>query len=123
MIAPRKIIYMTRAAKCEKGDGKTSLKISEYSRLDYLLIQLLRSVFLGSIAFGGICMLWVCANWESLNTIFFDADYMGFISHVLTMYGVFMAVYLVIVGIVSLVRYQRCLKKRNHFLALLKRIH
>ena len=121
MISPRKIIYMTKASKYD-AKGETSLKISEYSCVDYILLQVLKSFFTGSIAFAAACMLWVCAKWNSLNEYFFAADYLGFAKKLLIIYGVSMGIYMLVVAFSSWGRHKYCAKKRDQFLALLEKI-
>ncbi len=113
---------MTKAASYDAVKCQKSLKISEYAGIDYILIEVLKAFFLGTIAFGAGCVLWAGWKWTSLNEYFFDANYMGFAREVLMVYGICMAAYLVVVAVAAWARHRNCRRKRDQLLSLLKLI-
>ncbi|MCD8230426.1 MAG: hypothetical protein LUD14_01140 [Clostridiales bacterium] len=122
MINQDRVRQMSRLAMMESDVGKNTIRVYSYRRIDYVIVQIVKGFFMGTVCFAAFMVLWLCYIWDDLNVYFADAQYMAFLVKVLTWYGRFMAVYLIICAIVAVVHFNRCRKKRTLYLRYLKRL-
>jgi len=122
MISQDRVRQMSRLAMMESDVGKNEAKVYSYRRIDYVIVQILKGFFMGTICFAAIMVLWLGYIWDDLNTFFADAQYMAFLVEVLKWYGIFMAVYLGICAVTAVVRFNQCKKQRHLYLRYLKRL-
>ncbi len=122
MISQDRVRQMSRLAMMESDVGQNEVKVYSYRRIDYVIVQILKGFFMGTICFATIMVLWLGYIWDDLNTFFADAQYMAFLLKVLKGYGIFMAVYLIICAAAAVVRFNRCKKQRHLYLRYLKRL-
>ena len=122
MIEQNRVRQMARMAMMESEIGENVIQVCSYQRIDYVIMQILKGFVLGTVCFVALLLLWLAYLWDDLNAYFANADFSGFFEAVFLRYIVFMAVYLVICGIVAAVRYKKCWKQRTLYLKYLKRI-
>ncbi|MCD8365582.1 MAG: hypothetical protein LUC83_07195 [Clostridiales bacterium] len=122
MISQDRVRQMSRLAMMESDVGQNTVKVYSYREIDYVIVQILKGFFMGTICFAALMVLWVGYIWDDLNTYFADAQYMAFLVRVLKYYGIFMAVYLIICAVVAVLRFNQCKKKRSLYLRYLKRL-
>ncbi|MCD7982534.1 MAG: hypothetical protein LUF32_09590 [Clostridiales bacterium] len=119
MIDQYRVRQMSRMAMLESEVGKNVIKICSYRRADYVIMQIIKGFFLGTVCFAAILTLVFCFLWDDLNTFFADAQYMEYARQILMGYIVFMAVYLVICALAAIHRYNRYGELRNQYLRYL----
>ena len=119
MIDQYRVRQMSRMAMLEAEVGKNVIKICSYRRQDYVIMQVIKGVFTGTLCFAAVLALFFCFLWDDLNTFFADAQYMEFARQILVGYIVFMAVYLAICILTALHRYNRYGELRREYLRYL----
>ncbi|MCC8082341.1 MAG: hypothetical protein LIO80_10125 [Lachnospiraceae bacterium] len=120
MIDQYRVRQMSRLAMMESQVGKNVIKVCSYRRSDYVIMQVIKGFFLGTVCFAAAMVLVFCFLWDDLNAFFADAQYMDFLRKVLIGYAVFMAIYLVICALVAVRRYHKYGKIRRLYLKYLK---
>lgn len=122
MVNEEKVRMMTKVAIYEEGRGKQALPVGEYYRSDYISKQMIKSFFLGTIAFGICVLLWVFQGFDRLLAEFASLDIVRLITVIGLMYGVFMVVYLMITYVVSHIIYKRSVRSLKVYDKALKRL-
>ncbi len=120
MIDQYRTRQMSRMAMLESEVGKDVIRICSYRRADYIIIQIIKGFFLGTVCFAAILVLVFCFLWDDLNAFFADAQYMEFFRRILIGYIIFMAAYLVLCALAALRRYNRYGETRCRYLGYLK---
>lgn len=123
MINQERVREMSRMSMLESGLGEKELKISTYRRIDYVVLQMIKGFFAGTVCFAALFLLWFFQTWDSLNQYFADADFDGFIEIVLIRYGIFMAVYLALSIIVAVNQHRKCKHRKEEYLKHLNRLN
>lgn len=93
MLNEEKIRVMTRAAIYEQGKGKDDIKITSYSRGDYIRYNMLKTligVTVGVVLIFGLCVLY---NMDYFMTNFMRLNLTTMLRLVIVIYIVFLAVY------------------------------
>ena len=114
---------MTRLSILESGVGERELKISTYRRSDYVIFEMVKGFFFGTICFCTVLLLWGCSRWDIFNQWLSDIHYGTLLKQLLIFYGIFMAVYLVICVAVAIHRHKVCRERRNLYLHFLHRLN
>lgn len=122
MINEEKVRMMTKIAIYEEGKGKQAFEVGEYYRRDYIGKELIKSLFLGTIAFCLFAALWIGYGFDYLITYFISLDIAHMLLMALIMYGVFMFVYLLITYVISAYRYKKGMKVKKIYEKALKRL-
>ena len=123
MINQDRVREMTRLSILESGSGECELKISTYRRSDYVILEMVKGFFFGTICFCAVLLLWVCSKWDTFNQYFSEVHYMALVKQLLIFYGIFMAVYLAICVAVAIHRHKVCRERRNLYLHFLHRLN
>lgn len=123
MIDQERVREMSKLSMLESGIGEKELKISTYRKGDYVVLQIVKGFFAGTLCFAALFLLWFFSKWDTLNQYFVDADFEGFIGAVLIRYGIFIAAYLVLCGIVAVNKYRKCRKRKEQYLRYLHRLN
>ncbi len=122
MIDQYRVRQMSRLAMIESQAGKNVIKVCSYRKSDYVIMQVIRGFFLGTVCFAAVLVLIFCFLWDDLNAFFADAQYMEFLRKVLIGYAVFMAAYLVLCALIAMRRYRKYEKIRRQYLKYLKAV-
>ncbi len=120
MINQDKVRQMSRLAMLESDMGKEGAKICSYKCVDFVLMQILKGFFAGTICFAALAVLGLGFIWDDLNLIFADAQFEAFFISVLKTYAIFLIIYLVICVIVAVFRYKKGKKRASIYLSYLK---
>ena len=123
MINQDRVREMTRLSILESGIGERELKISTYRRSDYVIFEMVKGFFFGTICFCTVLLLWGCSRWDIFNQWLSDIHYGTLLKQLLIFYGIFMAVYLVICVAVAIHRHKVCRERRNLYLHFLHRLN
>lgn len=111
MVNEERVRYMIKMAAFDKRDGKECKPMMQYSRRDYVSMQMLRSLITGTIAFGALLGLGAIYKMEDLMEQITTMDVKGFLTTLILIYVVFLALYEMITYIVSQKRYSAGRKK------------
>lgn len=122
MVNEEKVRMMTKLAIYEEGRGKNALPIGQYYKNDYISKQLIKSFFLGTIAFLILAGLWISYGLDGLLADFLTLDLGRMVMVFLILYAVFMVCYLGITWLISSYQYRRSEKLLKVYEKALKRL-
>lgn len=122
MLNEEKVILMTKIASYEEHEGRQNMKIRKYFRNDYITLQVLKSVFYATVAFGLIFMLFILYDFEIFMQDIYKMDLIGFAKTVLIYYGVWVGIYGAISYVVCSVRYTKARKSLKVYYQNLKKL-
>ena len=122
MIDQNRVRQMSRLAMMEPEIKKDVMGICSRRKADYVVLQILKGFFAGTVCYAALLLLWLGFLWDGLNAFFADAHYEAFIGRVLLGYGTFMLAYLVICGLTAAVRYKKGGKQKHIYLKYLKHL-
>lgn len=123
MLNEERIILMTKLASYEQGKGRKNIRISKYFRSDYLILQILKTLFYTTIAYAILIGLYLLYHLETLTENLYQMDLIGFVQKILMLYGVLMVVCCVITYIVYSYRYLKARKSQKEFMNNLKKLN
>ena len=123
MINEEKVILMTQMASYEEHEGKRNLKIGKYFRSDYIALQVLKSVFYGTIAFGLIFALYIFYDFENFMQDIYKMDLISFARNVLIYYGIAVVIYGTVSYFVCAHRYAKARKSLRTYYQNLKKLN
>ena len=116
-----KIMLMTRMASFEQEEGRKALRICNFFRSDYVILNVVKSVVSSTIAFALLLGLYIYYNIDSLMQEVYSMDLIKTGRSVLTYYIAFAGVSALISYVVYSFRYDRAKKSlKNLNLALRK---
>lgn len=122
MISKERVRHMTKLSEFENEESKTCQKATQYFRRDYVAMELIKSFFSGTIAFGLLFVLWLFYDMENLVKKINDMDMIGFGIRIVMVYLVFLAAYLLITYIIYNRRYTKGRKQVKEYYNRLKRV-
>ncbi len=122
MVNEEKVRMMTKLAIYETGKGKESLSVNEYYKSDYICLGMIRSFFAGTIAYGILLLLWICAGLDKMLNKVVSLELNYVIAVVGISYLVFMFFYMLISYLVILSNYRKAEKSFKAYEKALKRL-
>lgn len=122
MISKERVRHMTKLAAFEEREGKKYRKMTQYFRRDYVGLELIKSFFTGTLAFGLMFGIWAVCGAEALMENMNHMDLLAFGTEIVIGYLIFLAVYLLTTYIIYNVRYTRGRKKIKLFYNRLKKV-
>lgn len=122
MVNEERIKLMTRMAAYEKEGHKKNKLIVSFFKSDYISMQMLKSVISTTIAFAIMFGLYVLYDFELFMKEIYRMNMLEFAKNVIVIYGIFLAVVLLITYIVSLYQYNRALQDTKLYYANLKKL-
>lgn len=123
MLNEERIILMTKMASYEENEGKKNVAIGKYFRSDYIGVQVLKSVFSATIAFGILFALFIFYDFEEFMQDIYKMDLLVFAKNVLILYGTSVVVYGGVAYFVFSYRYARAKKSLKHYYSNLKKLN
>ncbi len=123
MLNDERIILMTKLASYEQGKGKKNIQVSKYFRSDYLLLQILKTLFCTTLAYVILVGLYVLYHFEELTENLYQMDLLRFIRQIVMLYGVFAVAGCVVTYIVYSYRHQKARKSLKEFMNNLKKLN
>ena len=122
MLNEEKVILMTKLASYEKRQISKYRNIDSYFRGDYIVLEVMKSVFAGTVAFC-ICLgLYLLYNSEEFMANIYEMDYMGVVKTVLIYYGITIGVFVILTYILSAWRFRTAKKSLKNFYSNLKKL-
>ena len=122
MVNEERIKLMTRMAAYEKEGHKKNKVIVSFFKSDYISMQMLKSVISTTIAFAIMFGLYVLYDFEVFMKEIYKMDMFEFAKNVIFVYGIFLAIVLLITYIVSLYQYTKALQDTKLYYANLKKL-
>ena len=122
MVNEERIKLMTRMASYEKDGHKKNKAIISFFKSDYISMQMLKSVISTTIAFAIMFGLYVLYDFEVFMKEIYKMDMFEFAKNVIVIYGIFLAIILLITYIISLYQYNRALQDTKLYYANLKKL-
>ena len=111
MVNEERVRHMIKMAVFDKYDGKSCKPMTQYSRRDYVSMQMLRSLITGTIAFVILLGLWALYQAEYLMEELTKMDVGGLLTSFVLGYVIFLLLYELITYIVAQKRYSAGRKK------------
>lgn len=122
MVNEEKVRMMTKLAIYEEGRGKTAFGIGQYYKKDYIAKQMIKSFFLGSIAFLILAGLWLGNGLDGLLADYLSLDLGRMVLCFAILYAVFMLCYLGVTWLISSYHYRKSEKLLKVYDKALKRL-
>lgn len=116
---------MTKLASFEAGEGKKLLPTMTYFRSDYIGSQMLKSFIAGTVSLICIVAVYLFYNFEVIMADIYNIDYIATLKRAGIVYAVLMCIYLAIIYLVAVFRYNRAkngVKKYMKALSVLEKM-
>lgn len=123
MLNEERVILMTKMASYEGHEGRQNMKIGNYFRGDYIAVQVLKSFFCATIAFGLIMALYVFYDLEVFMQDIYKMDLVAFAKKVLMYYGLTVAGYCAASYVICTYRYAKARKSLRLYYQNLKKLN
>lgn len=123
MLNEKRTILMTRLASYEQRKGKGNIKITQYFRSDYLILQILKTLFCTTVAYVLLVGLYVLYHFETLTENLYQMDLFAFVREIIVWYGVFAVVSCVFTYIIYSYRYVKARKSLKEYMNNLKKLN
>ena len=105
-----KVKLMTRMASFEANEGKQAIRICNYFRSDYVILNVVRSIVGSTIAYFLILGLYIYYNIDKLLQDIYSMDLVETGQMLLTRYIIFVGVFALIAYVVYSFRYDKARK-------------
>ena len=122
MVNEERLSHMIKMAEFDTANGKKCMPMIQYTRKDYVAMQLLKSFVAGTIAYGVIMGLWALCSMEELFHTINSMDLKDFLISMLLKYIIFLVAYLAVTYVVYHHKYTVGRKKVKQYYASLKRV-
>lgn len=122
MLNEERIRLMTKMASYEEGVGKEYLPMKQYYRRDYVSLEMLKTFFTSTIAFGILCLCWILYEMENITEVLNNGDLISFGISILVKYLIFIVIYQVIAFLVYNRRYTKATRSVKTYYSILKRV-
>lgn len=122
MIHQEKVCDMAKMEIYREKEGERDLNIRSYRRQDFVALELIKSLFFGTIAFGAVLMLLVLydidivTRFDNLETI------QAYAKWILIAYGAFMAAFLAFTFLYARRVYANAAERTADYMQRLKRV-
>ena len=107
MVNVEKVKHQCQIAFYEQKEEKSTRKIGEYYRSDFIGKEVIKSIFTGTIAYVVMAALWVMANMDAVLKSANDLSIVWTVCVMLMIYVGFLFVYLLFTYIIYAVRYKK----------------
>ena len=111
MVREKNVKVMTRLALYEKNQGKTEIPMTEYSKGDYVRLNILKSIVAATIAFLCIVALVAVYRAEYLLSHVMQIDYKNLGIRILAVYVIWILIYWVIARLFYSRKYEKARPK------------
>lgn len=122
MIHEERVKLMTRMASYEQTEHKKNQKIIRFFRSDYISLEILKTIVASTIAFGIMFVLYMLYDLELFMKEIYQMDLFQFARSVIILYLIFVGILSLVTYIVALYRYNRAWQSTKFFYANLKKM-
>ena len=123
MVNEERLRHMIKMASFDAKHGKACKPMIQYSRSDYVSLQMIRSFIAGSIAFALLVGLWALYSMDALMQMINSMDIPAFIVSIVIKYVIFMLIYLMATYLVSQVKYTTGRRKVKKYYNNVKKVN
>ena len=123
MVNEERLRPMVKMAMFDKNEGKHCKPMIEYSRQDYVAMEMLKSFVTGTIAFMLMFGIWAVRDIDRAMGMLNAAYLKDFIVDVGLKYLVFLLAYLIVTYVVYQIRYTQGRKKIKKYYNSLKAVN
>ena len=96
--------------------------MKQYYRRDYVSLEMLKTFFTSTIAFGILCLCWILYEMENITEVLNNGDLISFGISILVKYLIFIVIYQVIAFLVYNRRYTKATRSVKTYYSILKRV-
>ncbi len=123
MVNEDRVKKLYKIAIYEETEEKEHRQVGQYYRSDYIGKEVVKSFFMGSIAYLIMAVLWIISNWDlvlhQINTLqIIDTAIV-----MIVLYAIFLIAYLFATAVVYYFRYKHSKKKLDVYMENLKVAH
>lgn len=122
MVNEERVKLMVRMAAYEKEGHKKNKVIVSFFRSDYISMQMLKTIVCTTIAFAIMFGLYVLYDFELFMKEIYRMDMFEFAKSVIIIYGICLAVMLVVTYVISLYQYNKALQSTKRYYTNLKKL-
>ena len=122
MISKERVRQMTKLAGYDASEGKQYERMTQYFRSDYVALEMMKSLFTGTMGFGILYMMWILYEMETLTDLLAVTDLVMLAIVTVLVYITFMVGYLLITYLVYNKRYTTGRKNIKKYYNGLKKI-
>lgn len=123
MLNEDKVIMMTKMASYEENEGKKNVRVLNYFRSDYIMLQLLKSIVCATIAFLVVFGVYVLYDFENFMMNLYKLDLLEYGRSVLLKYLIVVGIYSFITYVLYAYRYAKARKGLRIYLMNLKKLN
>ena len=117
-----RVKLMTRMAAFESGEGRQAIRICNYFRSDYVILNVVKSIVASTIAFGMILGLYVYYNIDKLLQDIYSMDLIETGKSLVTYYVIFVGAFALISYVVYSFRFDKAKKSIKDYNNALKKL-
>lgn len=120
MINQERVKQLYKIALYQKNEEKQCEATGKFFKSDFIGIEIVKSIFSGTIAYGLMMVIWVICNLESIEQMFVELKIIEVAINFGILYIGFLVAYLIITILVYHVRYKKGRKKLEEYIKNLK---
>ena len=123
MVNEEHLRHMIKMSMYDTDDGKECKPMEQYARKDYVSLRMLGSFVAGTIGFLLLFAMWVLYTMDELMEGLNSMDIQGTLISIITVYLIFMVLYLTVTYLVYNGRYTRGRKKVKKYYNNVKKLN
>lgn len=123
MVNEERLRHMINISRFDTYDDKGCKPMTQYTRRDYVSLQLLKSFITGTITYGLVFGLWALYSMKTLMTELNKIDIKEFLTILAIVYAVFMVLYETATYIIYQMRYTAGRRKVKNYYSSIKKVN
>lgn len=116
MINQERVKQLYKIALYEQKEEKHYEATGQFFKSDFVGIQVVKSIFSGTIAYGLMVVIWVLCNLENIAQMLLNFEIFDTVLKIGVIYIVFLLVYLFLTILIYHVRYKKGRKKLEEYM-------
>lgn len=123
MVNEERLRHLIKMAQFDTNEGKRCKPMTQFSRKDYVALQVLKSFVAGTITYMLMFVIWALYSMDELIKKMTGNQIRGFAVTVIVLYLIFLVVYMLATYIVFQVKYTDGRKRVKRYYNSLKRVN
>ena len=123
MLNEDKIKLMTKLAIYEQGTGKKAIKSNNYSKSNYVSLNMIKSALAVTVAYIIIVVLFILNNAEAFINQLISVKLLNMAIRIIVLYVIVFTIYLLITYVISSMRYIRMQEMNRKYSEQLKELY
>ncbi len=120
MINEERVKQLYKIALYEQNEEKRNREIGQFYKSDYVGKELIKSIFMGTFAYGFFVLLWLLCSWQDVLESINNLEIVGMVVNLIIYYVGFLLLYLFATYVVYSMRYHAGRKKLKSYTSNLK---